>query len=85
MSVGHLARILEAGGISTVVVAVNAFLPMMAPMKIPRLLLTHHPMGRPLGMPGDAVRQCEVIVQALSLLEKQSPNGLIIEMPGRYL
>ena len=81
---GHVARLLETAGIPTVVVAVKAFLPRLEPMKIPRLVLTSHPMGRPLGAPGDRERQRAVIIAALKLLESATQGNTVIEMTGTY-
>lgn len=81
---GHVARLLEADGIPTVVIAVKAFLPRLEPMKIPRLVLTSHPMGRPLGAPGDRERQREVLVTALKLLETATQGNTVVELPEPY-
>lgn len=81
---GHVARLLEADGIPTVVIAVKAFLPRLEPMKIPRLVLTNHPMGRPLGAPGDRERQRAVIVAALNLLETATRGDTTVEFPEPY-
>ncbi|MBI4789779.1 MAG: hypothetical protein HY782_22330 [Chloroflexi bacterium] len=75
---------LEADGIPTVVIAVKAFLPRLEPMKIPRLVITHHPMGRPLGAPGDRERQREVIIAALKLLETATEGGTLVELAEPY-
>jgi len=78
--VGHIARLLEAAGISTVVIATRVFRPRLEIMTLPRLLLTPHLMGRPLGSPGDAARQREVIIAALELLESAEQGGTIAEL-----
>lgn len=51
-------------------------------MGLSRSLVTPHPMGRPLGPPGDAVRQRQVVGRALSLLSSNEP--VVEEMRGRY-
>ncbi|MCJ7701007.1 MAG: hypothetical protein MUO62_05450 [Anaerolineales bacterium] len=79
MSVGHVARLLEAEGIATVVVAARAFRPRMEVMKLPRLLLTPHLMGRPLGPAGDAAAQRAVLRAAFKLLETALAGGTVIE------
>lgn len=56
----------------------------MEVMALPRVLLTPHPMGRPLGAPGDRERQREVIMAALDLLGEAESGGTIVELPGRY-
>ena len=80
MSVGHAARLLEAAGIPTVIVAVRAFRPRMEPMNLPRLLLTPHLMGRSLGLPGDTETQRTVLRAAFDLLETATAGGMIIEL-----
>jgi len=79
VSVGHAARLLEAAGIPTVIVAVRAFRPRMEPMNLPRLLLTPNLMGRPLGLAGDAKGQHLVLSAAFDLLEMATGGGTIIE------
>ena len=84
VSGGHIARVFEAAGLPTVVVASGVFGAQLAPMRLPRLLLTRHIMGRPLGPPGDAERQREVLRAALDLLQNAPGNGALVEMPGQY-
>ena len=84
MSVGHVARLLEAAGIPTVIVAVSAFRPRMQPMLLPRLLLTAHMMGRPFGAPHNGARQRAVLDAALQLLQDAPALGTIVEMAGNY-
>ena len=84
MSVGHVARLLEESGISTVVIAAKAFEFRMQKMMIPRLVVTPHPMGRPLGAPGDDQRQHDCIQAAMTLLESADKPGSIHMMPGSY-
>ena len=84
MSVGHVARLMEAAGIPTVIIAVGAFREQLAQMTIPRLVTTPHLMGRPLGAPGDRQRQRESILAALSLLESATQIGTIYDLPGTY-
>jgi hypothetical protein len=76
--------LLEADGIPTVIIVVKAFLPRLDPMKVPRLVLTHHPMGRPLGAPGDRERQRDVIIAALKLLETATQGNTIVELAEPY-
>jgi len=80
--VGHLARLLEAAGIPTVIIASRAFRPRLEAMTLPRLLLTPHLMGRPLGPAGDTARQRAVIIAAFELLEKAEQSGTIVEWSG---
>ena len=84
MSVGHLARLLEASGIPTVIIAVKAFQARLNGMTVPRLLLTPHLMGWPIGAPGDKERQRETIRSAFQLLEQARHPGSVKELSGRY-
>lgn len=65
----YLARAIESAGIPTVCVYVEAFELNAQLMKPPRVLLTPHTMGRPIGLPKDRKRQFSVIRAALRLLE----------------
>ena len=85
MSVGHVARLLEEAGIPTVIIAVEAFAFRMKKMSLPRLVTTPHPMGRPLGAPGDGKRQRECLMAGLKLLEEAKECGTVYEMPGSYI
>lgn len=52
----------------TVSVYIQAFSHVPNFMNLPRTLITQHPMGRPLGAPGDTERQRAVVERALGLL-----------------
>ena len=80
MSVGHVSRQFEAAGIPTVVIVVKAFEAKLRQMHLPRLLLTHELMGRPMGPPHDKTRQLQVLETALDLLESASANSTILDM-----
>ena len=84
MSVGHLARAFEAAGMATVAVFIRAFRHVAEDMKVPRAVITRHPMGRPLGAPGDVVRQRQVVLAALRLLEEAQGGGSIVEWSEEY-
>lgn len=84
MSVGHIARALEAAGIPTVAIFVRAFRHHAEQMKLPRVLVTRHIMGRPVGAPNDAERQREVVEAALSLLEEADAPVTIRELDAPY-
>ncbi len=77
MSVGHVARLLEAAGIPTVMIASETFAGRMIPMSIPRLVLTPQPLGRPLGAPGDAARQRFVLEEAKTFLEAATEGASV--------
>lgn len=82
MSVGHVQRAIETAGIPTVNVSVQSFGHVAELMSVPRALITQHPLGRPLGAPGDAERQRAVVERALSLLD--SPEPAIVEFGEPY-
>ena len=84
MSVGHLARLIEEAGTPTVAVYVNAFKHVAKAMRLPRVLVTRHPIGRTLGAPGDAERQREVLERALDLLESAESGETLIELALQY-
>ena len=80
---GHIARLLEAAGIATVIIAVRAFKDRLTAMTVPRTVISPHLMGRPLGMPGDHAKQRMLILTALDLLEKAQRVGAIVELPAK--
>jgi hypothetical protein len=84
VSVGHVARLLEEAGIATVILAVQAFQGRLAAMRVPRLLVSRYPMGRPVGAPGDAEGQRAAILAALELLQTAQQGGTIRTLPGAY-
>lgn len=79
MSVGHIARYLEENGIATVVIAVKSFEPRMRMMSLPRVLLTPHLLGRPMGSPGDIATQTRILEHAFRLFETSRENGTIVD------
>ncbi|NQU63229.1 MAG: hypothetical protein HQ517_02940 [SAR324 cluster bacterium] len=85
MSVGHTARILEEKGIATVVIAVQTFEKSLKAMRLPRLLITPHPMGRPLGPPFNRGKQRSIIETALKLLDTSVEGGVISYIHEPYL
>jgi hypothetical protein len=83
--VGHIARLLEESRIATVVIGSSIFRDRLEAMRLPRTLLTHHPMGRPLGAPGDHATQRSVLLAALDLLENAREGGRIVDFATQYL
>jgi hypothetical protein len=77
--------LIEDAGISTIIIAVQAFRRRMEMMTLPRVLLTPHPMGRPLGPPKNEARQNETLLAALDLLETAEEVGTIRNLPGAYI
>ena len=53
-------------------------------MTLPRVLITPHVLGRPLGLPNDRSRHLETLRSALELLEDAEQDGTIKELPGSY-
>ncbi|MBN4064666.1 hypothetical protein JYU04_02910 [Dehalococcoides mccartyi] len=55
-----------------------------APMKPARILLTPHPMGRPLSAPLDVEKQRDVLKAGLHLLETATSGGTVVEYEEPY-
>ena len=77
MSVGHIARLFEAAGIATVIIAAAPFQERLAAMHVPRLVVTPSLMGRPLGMPGNHFQQRATLAAALSLLSQATASQIV--------
>jgi len=69
---------------ATVAVFIEAFSHYAEAMRLPRTVVTPHPMGRPLGPPGKAGRQREVLEAALRLVDTADAPGLIERIGGAY-
>ncbi len=82
VSVGHVQRAIESAGIPTVGVYVRSFAHIPELMGVARAVITKHPMGRPLGAPGDSERQHSVVLAALALLERGEQS--IVELPDPW-
>jgi hypothetical protein len=70
-----LAHIFEAAGIATVALA--SMLPVAEKIAAPRVLHGEFPLGRPLGRPGDAEFQHDVLARAFALLKRT--GGPVLE------
>ena len=81
---GHFARVLEERGIPTVVIFIQAWKYRAEELKVPRTLVTQHPMGRTVGGPFDVERQSAVVRAALKLLESAGENGALEVFPDPY-
>ena len=66
-----LAHVFEAAGLSTVVLA--SMIEVVEKMAPPRALYCEFPLGRPLGRPGDAAFQRDVLERSLALLDATEP------------
>ena len=84
MSVGHVARQAESAGLPTVAIVVESLAHVAREMGYPRAIVTRHPMGRPLGPPGDPDVHLRVVRAALALLDGAEQGGTIVELPERY-
>jgi hypothetical protein len=82
--VGHIARLLEEAGLATVVIATGLFRDRLAALRVPRTVLTRHPLGRPLGAPDDRETQRRVLLAGLDLLQTARGAGAIVELPQPY-
>ncbi len=80
MSVGHVARAIEAAGIPTVAVFIRAFRHVAEAMTVPRAVITPHLMGRTVGPPGARHRQRAVVGAALRLLADAEGAGTVVEL-----
>ncbi len=72
---------LEEEGIATVVIATEVFEERLTSMKLPRILFTAYPMGRPLGYPNQKEVQEQILKEGLRLLE-ESKNFTIKHFGG---
>ncbi len=82
MTVGHVARAIEAIGIPTVNIYIEAFRPDAELLKPARTLVTPNLMGRPLGLPHRRDQQMSVIRAALRLLETADHAPTIETFPS---
>lgn len=84
VSVGHVAREFERAGLVTVCVFIEAFAHYAEAMHLPRTLVVRHPMGRPIGPPGDVGRHDEVVATALRLVDEVTGPGTLVGLGGDY-
>jgi hypothetical protein len=77
--VGLAGRVLEAAGIPTV--ALSMIPDFTRATGVPRLAGLAYPMSRPMGRPGDAAGQREVLRGLLSLLETARGPDAYLELP----
>jgi hypothetical protein len=76
--------LLEEAGIATVIIAVRSFRSRLEQLRLPRVLLTPNPLGRPVGPPGEEQQQLAVLRAGLELLVNAKGSGTIEEYPGTY-
>jgi hypothetical protein len=77
--VSLVARVLEAGGISTVTYT-NAR-DIAASAGNPRQIFLNYPLGNPAGRPQDPKNQRSVLRDGLKLLENADRPGIIVDLP----
>jgi hypothetical protein len=77
--VGLAARVLEECGLSTVVL--NPTYEFHRAVGIPRSAAIEYPYGRPVGQVGDRKGQRQVLLHALSVLEKAERPGEVWHLP----
>jgi len=77
--VSLVARVLEAGGISTVTYT-NAR-DIAASAGNPRQIFLNYPLGNSAGRPHDADNQRDVLRAGLRLLEEADKPGIIVDLP----
>lgn len=69
----------------TVSLFVSAFRHVAEAMALPRVLITPHLMGRPVGYPGDPDAQREVVHATLQLVtEAEGPATIVDVAPGGH-
>jgi hypothetical protein len=77
--VGLVQRELEAAGFSTVSLSnIAAF---TAATGAPRVAAIEHPGSQPLGPPGDAERQRDVLSATLDVLSTAQTPGIVVDLP----
>jgi hypothetical protein len=77
-----LARIIEAAGLSTVLVTNMPF--WAEKTGTPRTLAVEFPFGHALGQPQNVAQQMRVIEQALEVLETTQEPGTIVHSPETW-
>jgi hypothetical protein len=76
--------VVEAAGIPTVAIYIEAFRHHAVNMKVPRAVITRHPLGRTIGAPFDSDRQRQVVASALRLFETATANGTVVDLRDPY-
>ena len=79
---GLVARVIEEQGIPTVLVSTGRDL--TAQVRPPRSLFVNFPMGNPFGRPFDAEMQRSILREALSLAERATAPGVLVDLPCEW-
>jgi hypothetical protein len=75
---------MEEAGIATVVIGSGMYEERLRAMNLPRTVITQYPLGRPLGAPGNARIQREILMAALDMLQNaQAPGGVLV-LPAEH-
>ncbi len=72
-----VARVLEAGGLCTVVFSNARDITERA--HTPRAVFTNFPLGNPCGRPGDAASQRDTLLAGLRLVERAQASGTLLD------
>jgi len=80
--VGLVQREIEAAGFSTI--SLSMMPELTASVGVPRMAAIEHPFGLTLGLPGDSVRQLEVLRATLRALEEVSRPGSLVNLPFEW-
>ena len=84
VSVGHVARSIEAHGVATTAIFIEAFEVHARQMRLPRVLLTPNPMGRPVGPPHRAEAQRDAVRAALDLIDSAPGPETVARLSAPY-
>ncbi len=79
-SVGLVQNVIEKAGIPTV--SITLLPEVTRRVRPPRALAVDHPLGYPLGEPGNVPLQKRIILAALQLLAQPVREPLIVEFQG---
>jgi hypothetical protein len=77
--VGLVQRVLESAGIPTV--SLSLIPEFTRAVGVPRLAGISYPLSRPMGRPGDATGQREVLRALLGVLDSAGAPGTYVELP----
>lgn len=81
-TIGILARVLEAEGLTTV--SVTGARSITERVRPPRAAFLNYPLGYSLGRPNEPGEQREIVVAALRLVEADLPPGSIVNLPQTW-
>jgi D-proline reductase (dithiol) PrdB len=77
--VSLVARVLEAGGIPTVIL--GSALDIVEHCGVPRYLFTDFPLGNPCGVPYDTAMQREIVRESLALFPESTAPRTTVHAP----